>query len=236
MGEIREELDRCAALAREGRRAEAEAVAEVLTAEQPDEGQGWVALGLLRYQRRWLFGATAALETAATLVPLDPPTRLVLAECFARTGLPALAKHVYEALAADPTLPDALLPPVAAGLGHIGEFGPALGACLELTRRDPMLPEAHFGVAFYLRKLGRSPASILPIVARAHDLAPAVPLYRVSLATLLDHVGRRDEARELLRGLDLDAVSCRGCIRRMATIFANPVEPGAAEPGPAPSA
>ena len=57
------------------------------------------------------------------------------------------------------------------------------------------------------------------VVARAHELAPEVPLYRISLATLLDHAGCREEACELIRDLDLNAVSCRGCLRRMSTIF-----------------
>ena len=222
MQERDEFLERCTALARSGRMAEAEVGAEEWTRERPDEGSAWVTLGLLRYRRRALFGATGALETAGTLVPLDPPTRLILAECFAQTGQPRLARDAYVDLAIDRRVPDGMLPAVAAGLGQLGEFGPALGACLELARRAPTLPEAHFGIAFYLRKLGRPPASVLPIVARAHDLAPDVPLYRVSLATLLDHVGRRDDARELLHGLDLDAVSCRCCVRRMSTIFGPP--------------
>lgn len=232
MPEHREFLDRCAELSRAGRRGEAETLAEDWTRERPDDGAAWVTLGLLRYQRRALFGAAGALETAGTLIPLDPPARLALADCFARTGQPGLARLVYVELASDDRVPDRLLPPVAAGLGQLGEFGLALGVCLELTRRAPHLPEAHFGVAFYLRKLGRSPESVLPIVARAHDLAPGVPLYRVSLATLLDHVGRRDEARELLRGLDLDAVSCRRCIQRMTTIFAQPDAATSAEAEP----
>ena len=67
-------------------------------------------------------------------------------------------------------------------------------------------------MAFYLRRLGRPAEAVLPVVARAHELAPDAPLYRITLATLLDHVGRRDEAREILRDLDLDDDSCRGCL------------------------
>ncbi len=217
-----ESLERCYALAQDGQVIEAEALGAWLTGHFPDDGPSWVALGLLRYLG--LGAASAALETAGLLVPLDAPTRLALAECFARTGHPDLAKHAYQVLAADSRTPDHVLPAVAAGLGHLGEFGLALGTCLELARRAPALAEAHFGIAFYLRKLGRSPASILPMVAKAHELAPEVPLYQVSLATLLDHLGQRDEARDLLQGLDLDAVSCRCCVQRMTAIFLTPAE------------
>ena len=219
--------ERCFELAQEGRIEEAVALAEQATRHCPDSGNSWVALGRVRYRQRDLLGACHALETASLLIPLDPPTRSILAECFARTGHRELARHMYEALAGDARTPDRMLPAVAAGLGYLGEWGAALGVCLELARRAPALPEAHFGVAYYLSKLGRAPESILPIVARAHELAPDVPLYRISLATLLDHVGRCDEARDLLHGLDLDAVSCRCCVQRMKTIFFAPDPPHA---------
>ena len=231
MGELAEEvvvakseeiLERCRAQVQCGEWAEAGAVLTQFTVEYPDDGWGWVLLGLVRHRQGDLVQASHALETASLLIPLDAPTQAVLAECFMRTGYPDLARLVYLALATENRTPDVLLPAVAAGLGLLGEYGSALQVCLDLTRRCPGLPEGHFGVAFYLRKLGRPPEAVLPVVARAHELSPATPLYRVSLATLLDHVGRRDEARELLLGIDLDAVSCRCCVQRMTTIFLAP--------------
>ena len=218
-------LERCFALAGRGDHAGAEALAIRCTESTPDDGAGWVALGLLLYRRDEFAAACSALETAGCLVPLEAPTRTILAECFARTGYPDLAKHVYLALAADARTPPRLFPGIAAGLGWLGEYGAALEVCIDLTRREPAHAEAHFGVAFYLRRLGRPPEAVLPVVARAHELAPEVPLYRISLATLLDHVGRRDEARELLHGLDLDAVSCRCCVQRMTAIFWQAADP-----------
>lgn len=212
-------MSRSAELAMAGRLAEAERFVESAVRSDPEDGNLWRAVGHFRHRVGNFDGARDAFETASLLVPLDPATRRALAECFARTGHLELASDGYRSLATDPACPSELLPAVAAGLGQIGEFGPALGVCLEMARRDPGLAEAHFGVAYYLRRLGRPAEVVLPIVARAHELSPDVPLYRVSLATLLDHVGRREEACELLCDLDLDSVSCRGCLRRMTTIF-----------------
>ncbi len=212
-------LAQCFELAGLGRLAEAEDLLDRAVLEFPDDGRLWQSVGLFRHRAGDFAGACRSLETAGLLVPLDPSARCALAECFARTGHAGLAGDLYRDLLNDRRCPDELLPQVAAGLGYLGMYGDALATCLELTRRAPEMAEAHFGVAFYLRRLGRPPEAILPVVARAHELAPDVPLYRISLATLLDHAGRREEARDLIRDLDLDSVSCRGCLRRMTTIF-----------------
>jgi Flp pilus assembly protein TadD len=219
MNEYRDILNRCFDLKRLGRLAEAQELLDQAVLESPDDGRLWRSIGMFRHQAGDFAGACRSLETAGLLVPLDPKARRALAECFARTGHASLAVDLYRDLASDRRCPDELLPEVAAGLGYLGMYGAALAICHELIRRSPEMAEAHFGVAFYLRRLGRPPEAILPVVARAYELAPEVPLYRISLATLLDHSGRRDEARELIRDLDLDQVSCRGCLRRMTTIF-----------------
>lgn len=212
-------LGRCFELAGAGRLAKAEDLAERALREDENDGHLWRFVGLLRHREQDYAGACHALETAGLLVPLEPSTRCALAECLARTGHRAPALDLYRDLLQDERCPTTLLPAVAAGLGHLGEDVEALAACRELIRRNPTHPEAHFGVAFYLRRQRRPIAEALPYVERAHELAPDVPLYRISLATMLDHAGRRDEAYDLLRDVDLGAVSCRCCLRRMTTIF-----------------
>lgn len=219
MGQTGDILSRCFELAGAGRLDEAGDLAEYALAHEGENGSLWRFVGLLRHGAGDFAGGCEALETAQLLVPLDPPATCALAECLARTGCRALACEIYQHLAASDRTTERLLPNIAAGLGYLGEYSGALGVCLDLTRRSPELPEAHFGVAFYLRRLGEPPEAALPYIARAHELAPAVALYRISLATLLDHGGRREEAYELLRGVDLDEVTCRCCLRRMTTIF-----------------
>jgi tetratricopeptide (TPR) repeat protein len=212
-------LSRCFELAGAGRLDEAGDLAEQALAVEEENGSLWRFVGLMRHQAGDFVGACEALETAQLLVPLDPAAYCALAECLARTGCRGLAGEIYRGLATREGTPERLLPTVAAGLGYLGEYSSALDVCVDLTRRRPESPEAHFGVAFYLRRLGKPPSAALPHIARAHELAPDVALYRISLATLLDHAGRREEAYDLLRDVDLDSVSCRCCLRRMTTIF-----------------
>lgn len=212
-------LGRCFELAGAGRLDEAGDLAEQALGWDGDDGGLWRFVGLLRHQAGDFRGARDALETAQALVPFDPEASCALAESLARTGRGGPALEAYDALAADERCPAELMPAIAAGLGYLGEDRRALDVCVELIRRRPDHAEAHFGAAFYLRRLGRPPEAAMSFVARAHELAPGEVLYRVSLAALLDHAGRRDEACDLLRGVDLDGVSCRCCLRRMSTIF-----------------
>lgn len=212
-------LGRCFELAGAGDLDAAGDLAELALGVEGDNGPLWRFVGLLRHQSGDFTGARDALETAQALVPFDPTASCALAECLARTGRSAPACEVYRALADDDRCPERLMPAIAAGLGFLGEYERALDVCVELIRRRPDHAEAHFGAAFYLRRLGRPLETALAYVARAHALAPEAELYRISLAILLDHAGRREEAYELLRGVDLDGVSCRCCLRRMTTIF-----------------
>lgn len=214
-----EVLSRCFELAGTGRLDEAGDLAEQALEWEGDDGGLWRFVGMLRHQAGDFRGARDALETAQALVPFDPEASCALAESLARTGRVGPALEVYDGLTADERCPEGLMPAIAAGLGYLGDDRRALDVCVELIRRRPDHAEAHFGAAFYLRRLGRPPETALSFVARAHELAPREILYRVSLAALLDHAGRRDEACELLRDVDLDGVSCRCCLRRMTTIF-----------------
>lgn len=215
----RDMADRCFELVGLGRIDEASEMAERAVQGDPEDGRFWQFLGLLRHRQGNYPGACAALETASLLVPLEPSSRCALAECHARAGRKGLACDLYRQLGRDERCPTTLLAAVAAGLGSLGENEAALAACRKIVRRDPEQHHAHFGVAFYLRRLGRPLPSVITAVARAHELAPQVSLYRVSLAVLLDHSGQREEACDLLRDVDPTAMQCRSCLRRAMAIF-----------------
>lgn len=215
----RDMADRCFELVGLGRVDEAVVLAERAVQEDPDDGRFWQFLGLLRHRQRDYSGACAALETASLLVPLEPASRCALAECHARAGRKGLACDLYRQLGRDERCPTALLSAVAAGLGSLGENEAALAACRKIVRRDPLHHHAHFGVAFYLRRLGRPLTSVIASISRAHELAPQVTLYRVSLAVLLDHSGQREEACDLLRDVDPAAMQCSSCLQRAMAIF-----------------
>ena len=105
MPTFEEILEPCRARVRRGELTAAARAATRFTVVYPDEGSGWNLLGLIRPRQRDLAEARHALETATLLVPLDQPTQVVLAECFAGTGYPDLARSVYLALATDDRTP-----------------------------------------------------------------------------------------------------------------------------------
>jgi tetratricopeptide (TPR) repeat protein len=212
-------LDDCFELAGIGRIAEAVELAGRAIRSYPEDGRLWQLCGLLRHRLGDIQGACSALETASLLVPLEPAPRCALAECYARTGHAELAIDLFRELAGDERCPTTLLAAVAAGLGGLGEHHDALEACREIIRRDPEHHQAYFGVAFYLRRIGRPPRAVLPAVLQAHELAPDIPLYRITLAALYDHLGRREEAYDLLCDVDPGVVRCCCCLQRAMAIF-----------------
>jgi pentatricopeptide repeat protein len=156
---------------------------------------------------------------ASVLIPLNPGAECALAECYAKAGQTERARDLYRDLAKSSRCPAALLPAIASGLGSVGDNESALEVCRELSRREPMQHEACFGTAFYMRRLAYPVEMIIPVVTRAHELAPHLIHYRVLLASLLASIGEYQEASDLLRHVPPDSVRCRSCLRRMMAIF-----------------
>jgi tetratricopeptide (TPR) repeat protein len=202
-----------------GEWAEAEELVRAGLERFPEDGELWQLGGLLRHGRGDFRGARGDLETASVLVPLDATAQCALAECYVRTGRRELARGLYRHLAGLRRCPTALLPTVAAGLGGLGEDRLALETCREFSRREPGSPEAFVGMAFYMRRLGEPAEAIIPVAARAHELAPGVATYRILLATLLSQGGRHHEASDLLSEVPPETIGCQGCLRRMGAIF-----------------
>ena len=212
-------LHQCLELLHDGRVIQADGLAREGLKHAPDDGALWQLLGLMRRERGDFEGAMAALETASVLIPLNSAARCALADCYARACKGNLARDLYRLLAADADCPTALLPAVASGLGSVGDDATALEVCRELSRREPERHEALVGMAFYMRRLGHPATSIIPVVSRAHDLAPRFAPYRVLLGTLMAHVGRHSEATDLLREVQPESIHCPCCLRRMMAIF-----------------
>ncbi len=185
----------------------------------PESGSLWKKLGLLFHRAADYWAARNALELASSLVPLDHDCLLALASSYAHAGQEGPAADLYRQVLEDGKTPVELLSAIASGLGALGAFEDALRACRELVRREPGCHEAHFGIAFYLRKLGHPCEAIYPMVSRAHELAPNIPLYRITLSSLLAHAGRWEEAHELIEDINPRSVGCRCCLRRMMSIF-----------------
>ena len=202
-----------------GESAEAEDVVRDGLRRFPDDGDLWQLDGLMRHGRGDFCGARESLMTAGLLVPLDPSAqwRWRSATCGpARRSWPAACIGTSPRIAAARRRCCRRSPPAWGASGRTAWPWTSARSC---RRREPERHEALVGMAFYMRRLGRPAEAIIPVAARAHELAPQIAPYRVLLASLLSGTGRHREAAELLRGLAPDSIQCRGCLRRMTTIF-----------------
>lgn len=207
------------ALLKVGQLEQAAELAATAVCDFPDEGALWELLGVSHQRRGEYELAREALEMATLLKPLDIGARFCLAEAYAATGYRDLAVFVYRLVAEDPRTPTWLLPKVASHLGELQEFAEALAVCQRIVDRDDSRHEAHFGMGFYLRRMGMATDRVLAAISRAHELAPQIALYRVVLALLWHEQGRTDDAHELLRWLPPDAVMCPDSVKRMMLVF-----------------
>ena len=146
--------------------------------------------------------ATRAAWSGPSLA--DPYEVCDQAESLVRQGREAWALKLFRALAVDARCPTALLPRVAAGLAGLGDHASALDACRETARREPGQPEALFGVALSMKRLGFPASLVIPIADRVVELAPSFLPARTLLAAALIEAGRPDEADDVLR----DAPGC----------------------------
>lgn len=204
------------------KRGELRIVVEMATnsvQEFPDDGSLWELLGVACQRDGQHEKALHALETASLLKPLDIGARFCLAEAYAATGSHDLAVFVYRLVSEDPRTPVWLLPRVASHLGELQEFEHALDVCLTIVARDQSRHEAHFGIGFYLRRLGAETERIITSIQRAHDLSPATPLYRVVLASLRQELGQDADAYELLRQIPVESRTGAHSLHRMLLVF-----------------
>ncbi|MGD9645932.1 MAG: tetratricopeptide repeat protein [Pirellulales bacterium] len=202
-----------------GRAAEAEPLLCKALEERPDDGRLRLLLARVRHRLGDFRAASAAFEHAATLVPLDGAMQCLLADCYARIGMARQALTVLRLLFEGGDCPNELLPRLATGFSQLGDAQGALDVCRLAAQRQPEQAEAHFAVAFYLRRLGYPAAVARPPLERALALAPHHPVYRSNLAFLLVEEGRADEAYELLRELPPEACVCSCQLRRMMRLF-----------------
>jgi tetratricopeptide (TPR) repeat protein len=187
----------------------------------PDDAGLWQLCGAALYELGLVDDAREALETASCLAPLGPLAQCTLADIYVRSRQFESARAICTHLAGRDDCPVPLLPRVARGLGRLGEFGLALAVCERLAALRPTHHAAHFAVAFYRSLLGHAADQLLPHLLRAHELAPRVLSYCVSLASVLTAVGRLGQAYDVIRDVSPEAVHCAGCVRRMLDVFAH---------------
>lgn len=187
--------------------------------ESPDAGRLWEQLGTLLVQRRHFDAALWSLETASSIVPLTHAGQVALAECYVDAGYIEAARSIYRYLAAAIRIDTELLERLAAGLGRVGEKDLALDVCREAVQRLPRAAGPLLGIAYYLRRLRRPAASVLPYLKRAFDLDSRNLECRIALAWMLHATGRSADGADLLDGLQVRDLECVRSLTMMHRVF-----------------
>ncbi len=182
-------------------------------------GQAWEQLGVLLLQRKHFDAAQWSLETASTLVPLSHASQLALAECYVDSGFVEAARAIYRYLAAAIRIDSELLQALADGLGRVGERDLALDVCREAAQRLPRSAGPLLGIAYYLRRLRRPAATVLPYLKRAFDLDPRNLECRIALAWMLHATGRSADGADLLDELQVAQLECVRSLTMMHRVF-----------------
>lgn len=185
----------------------------------PDAGRLWEVYGLSLWMTGDVGAALPALEAASLFVPLDPLAQLALAAAYAWADKPDLARTVYTHLAGLPVFPVPLMPRLAAGLGRVGEYAVALPVCEKIVELRSCYHPAWFGIAYYLRKLGRPVADAIPPLERALALAPDEEAYRLNLAACHAQNGDFTSAYRVAECVDVRTVRCTHWLRLMLAVF-----------------
>jgi thioredoxin-like negative regulator of GroEL len=174
---------------------------------------------VLLLQRSHFDAAQWSLETASTLVPLSHAGQLALAECYVDSGFVETARSIYRYLAAAIRIDSELLEPLAEGLGRVGERDLALDVCREAAQRLPRAAGPLLGIAYYLRRLRRPAATVLPYLKRAFDLDPRNLDCRIALAWMLHATGRSADGADLLDELQVAQLECVRSLTMMHRVF-----------------
>ncbi|MBA4191284.1 MAG: hypothetical protein C0467_25155 [Planctomycetaceae bacterium] len=185
----------------------------------PDAGRLWEVCGLSLWMRGDLGSALHALEKASVLVPLAPLAQFALAAAYAWADKPDLARTVYRYLAQLPVFPVPLLPRLAAGAGRVGEYAVALLVCEKIVELRPGYHPAWFGIAYYLRKLGRPIGEAIPMLEQALTHAPDEEMYRLNLAACHAQTGDGEAAYRIAETVNVGAVRCRHWLRLLLPVF-----------------
>lgn len=196
--------------------------AEAALAECENDGPMWQLRGLIHRDRGEVEECIDALERASLLVPLDAVARVCLAAAYGKSGRRDLARDLFVALFGDGAMTVDLLIEVAAALDAIDQPRLAMKACRIAAERDPERSQPYYDMGYYAARCGYPVHVIEALARRAISLDPNRVNYRIGLASLLAKHGRLDEAHEIVGSItaeQLETVSCRCCLERIAAIF-----------------
>ena len=111
---------------------------------------------------------------------------------------------------------------IAIGLDLLGQTRLALEACRTAGRKQPGSAEIQHQMAAYLLKSGRPVNLAETLLCSAVQLEPANIQYRITFASLVNILGRMNEAIECLRKANRDQlgnIRCSCCLTRLENLF-----------------
>ena len=194
-------------------------ILEVELQGRPNEGILWHLRATLLYGLGRFVEALADIEQAMMLIPLDSRGHLLLADCHRKLGHQEMAIHTYTELAnhrAGMSEEDLLR--LLRGLAATGCWKQAAQVCRQEVEVHPDDDRMLFCLAQSLVRLSQPADTVLPLLRRAIQLAPAVCRYRVVLVLqLIKHNRTREAYQELtnITAMDIDSICCRGCLHRL---------------------
>jgi tetratricopeptide (TPR) repeat protein len=197
-------------------------LAEAALLANEHDGRLWQLRGLIHRDRREGEACIDALERASLLVPLDGIARVALAEAYGHLGRRELARDLYVALFDDESLSIELLMQIAVGLDAIEQPRLAMQACRIAADRDPERSQPYYDMGYYAARSGYPVHVVESLARRAISLEPTRVNYRIGLASLLAKHDRIDEAHAVVRSItpeQIDEISCRCCLERMAALY-----------------
>lgn len=209
--DVRTLLSKSALLKKEGRIAEAEAIALAIIGANPKDPRGYTALAAIVLDTGRFRDAADALRTAVELKPDDAQFHADLATALLRLGnqrrsaemLQEAVRECATALSLNPQLPDVHLK-LGTGLLLLGRLDGAIKALDEAVRREPEKREARLSLADALVRADQPQRAVTVL----EELVRREPKYLPGLAqlgTALYRCNRFAHAAKAFRlGLEID--------------------------------
>jgi tetratricopeptide (TPR) repeat protein len=181
-----------------GKLAEAEEIGRRMIAAWPYYAEGWVRFGIILARLGKIDEATAAMERATEIEPLNPDFRKILASTFAQAGQRERACGILSsAIAMAPERGD-LQSELSRLFIQLGDFDNALVAARRAVELDGGSATAHGHLADLLNRRGDMVGAVNALSA-AIAQAPGQTSLHISLSDLLNRQGRHREAAAALR-------------------------------------
>ena len=197
-------------------------MADRLIQTDSEDGRAYEKTGLALSNLRDLPRCRDILEVAQMLVPLSAAAEQALSECYVESNDPDLAIGLLENVARRETTESETLLRTASSFRKLGRNRDAWQTCRRAVRQSPDDAQAWFDLSIYMGRVGFPFSKIEQVVQRAIDLEPNNVVFRISLATALFSLGRKDNAYALIRRFgakELEQICCSGCLERLRLLF-----------------